>query len=105
MAQDASQSRPPRPVSSPLNGCLALTYPIRALKEEAEGTTHVSITILPSGAVTDVAILKASALSKAHQALDKAAVEAVSGCVFVEALGFGARKGIMQIVWKLEDGE
>jgi TonB family protein len=76
-----------------------------ALKEEAEGTTHVSITVLPSGAVTDVAIWRASGLSRAHQALDKAAVEAVSGCVYAEALGFGARKALMQIVWRLEDGE
>ncbi len=102
LAQDISPSPPSRPIGSPINGCLALTYPIIARKDEAEGATHVSLTVLPSGAVTDVAVSKASGASRAHQALDKAAVQAISGCVYAEAPGFSARKGILQIVWRLE---
>lgn len=102
LAQDASPSQPPRPVGTPINGCLALTYPVIALKDEAEGTTYVSISVLPSGAVTDVAVSKASGISRAHQALDRAAVKAISGCVYAEAPGFSTRTGILQIVWQLE---
>ncbi|WP_442947209.1 TonB family protein [Noviherbaspirillum sp.] len=102
LAQDISPSPPSRPIGSPINGCLALTYPIIARKDEAEGATHVSLTVLPSGAVTDVTVSKASGASRAHQALDKAAVKAISGCVYAETPGFSARTGILQIVWQLE---
>ena len=101
-SQDTSPSLPPRPVSAPRNACLELTYPPFALRQEAEGTTQISMTVLPSGAVTNVAVAKASGSSKAHQALDKAAVKAISGCAYAEASGFSAWSGIIPIEWRLE---
>lgn len=73
-----------------------------ALKEEAEGSTHVLFTVLPTGEVTDVAISKASGLTPAHQALDKSAAKAIAGCVFAEAPGFGPREVLQPIIWQLE---
>ncbi|WP_225984626.1 energy transducer TonB family protein [Noviherbaspirillum aerium] len=103
IAQDASQKLPPRPIVAPINGCLAVTYPVLALVEEAEGSTHVVFTVLPAGGVTDVAISKASGPTPAHRALDKAAVKAISGCIFAEAPGFSSREVLQPIVWRLED--
>lgn len=60
------------------------------------------MTVLPSGAVTNVAVAKASGSSKAHQVLDKAAVKAISRCVYAEASGFSAWSGIIPIEWRLE---
>jgi TonB family protein len=103
LAQEATTVPAPRPVDPPMNNCLVLQYPEVARRLDVTGSTRVAFTVLPSGAVTEVRVAKASGETKGHEALDHAAVGAVSRCAFAEAPGFAPRRVIQDIVWRLEE--
>jgi protein TonB len=53
----------------------AVTYPSAARRRGASGTVHLEITLEPSGAISEVTLVRSSA----HGVLDDAAVDAVRG--------------------------
>lgn len=57
-------------------------YPTAAIKEDATGTTKIRFTIDASGKLVGAVVLKSAGASRAHKALDRAAVSGLSECVF-----------------------
>lgn len=81
-------------------------YPAAALKEDATGTTKIRFTIDASGKMMGAEVVKSAGASRAHKALDRAAVNALSECKFKpgrdengKAVGAFAH---VDYVWKLE---
>jgi protein TonB len=81
-------------------------YPAAALKEEATGTTKIRFTIDASGKMTGAEVLKSAGASRAHKALDRAAVSGLGECKFrpgrdENGKAVGAFADV-EYVWKLE---
>ena len=57
-------------------------YPASALKEEATGITKIRFTIDATGKMTGAEVLKSAGPTRAHKALDRAAVSGLSECKF-----------------------
>ncbi len=57
-------------------------YPAAAQKEEATGTTKIRFTIDATGKMVGAEVLKSAGASRAHKALDRAAVNGLSECKF-----------------------
>ena len=102
---------PAPPRSAPVAAITSVTdckpdYPVAALKEEATGTTRIRFTIDASGKMTGAEVLRSAGSSRAHKALDRAAVSALSECKFrpgrdENGKAVGAFADV-DYVWKLE---
>lgn len=81
-------------------------YPAAALKDEATGTTRIRFTIDATGRMTGADVLRSAGASRAHKALDRAAVSGLSECKFrpgrdENGKAVGAFADV-DYVWKLE---
>ena len=102
---------PAPPRSAPVAAITSVTdckpdYPAAALKDEATGTTRIRFTIDASGKMTGAEVLRSAGSSRAHKALDRAAVSGLSECKFrpgrdENGKAVGAFADV-EYVWKLE---
>jgi protein TonB len=114
IAPVAPAPAPPAPTVAAVPALLANTsvsdckpeYPAAAAKEEATGITKIRFTIDASGKMVGAEVVKSAGASRAHKALDRAAVNALSECKFKpgrdengKAVGAFAN---VDYVWKLE---
>jgi protein TonB len=81
-------------------------YPAAAVKEEATGSTRIRFSIDASGKMIGAEVLKSAGASRAHKALDRAAVSALGECKFrpgrdENGKAVGAFADV-EYVWKLE---
>ncbi len=78
--------RPPPDLSRParidVSQCSRPEYPPAARRAEASGTTRLRFRVDASGRVVAAEVLEHSGYSGAHRQLDRAAVDALSGCHF-----------------------
>lgn len=103
LAAPALAELPLRPIQPPGNGCLSPAYPELARRMDATGTTGLIFTVGPSGVPSDIVVRQRSGASRGHRALDEAAVAAMAGCRFGEAVGFAPVRVQQTFVWELQD--
>jgi protein TonB len=80
-------------------------YPAAAIKEDATGTTKIRFTVDASGKLASAEVIKSAGASRAHKALDRAAVSGLSECKFKPGIdengrAVGATVDV-EYVWKL----
>ncbi|NDY92425.1 energy transducer TonB [Ideonella sp. TBM-1] len=71
-----------RPAQIDVGSCAKPEYPAAALRTEAQGTTRIRFTVDAEGQVSKAEIVGPSGASREHRLMDRAAVEALSGCKF-----------------------
>ena len=81
-------------------------YPAAALKDEATGTTKIRFTIDATGKMIGADVLRSAGPSRAHKALDRAAVNGLGECKFrpgrdENGKAVGAFADV-EYVWKLQ---
>ena len=80
-------------------------YPAVALKEEATGTTKIRFTIDATGKMVGAEVVKSAGASRAHKALDRAAVNGLGECKFRPGRDENGRPvgafADVEYVWKL----
>ena len=112
----AAPEAPPAPAPAPprVAAVAAITsvsdckpdYPAAALKDEATGTTKIRFTIDATGKMIGAEVLRSAGPSRAHKALDRAAVNGLGECKFrpgrdESGKAVGAFADV-EYVWKLQ---
>ena len=112
----AAPEAPPAPAPAPPRAAAvaAITsvsdckpdYPAAALKDEATGTTKIRFTIDATGKMIGAEVLRSAGPSRAHKALDRAAVNGLGECKFrpgrdESGKAVGAFADV-EYVWKLQ---
>ena len=105
---------PPAPAPPRVAAVAAITsvsdckpdYPAAALKDEATGTTKIRFTIDATGKMIGAEVLRSAGPSRAHKALDRAAVNGLGECKFrpgrdESGKAVGAFADV-EYVWKLQ---
>ena len=110
----AAPEAPPAPAPPRVAAVAAITsvsdckpdYPAAALKDEATGTTKIRFTIDATGKMIGAEVLRSAGPSRAHKALDRAAVNGLGECKFrpgrdESGKAVGAFADV-EYVWKLQ---
>jgi TonB family protein len=87
--------------------CSGMAYPPAAIRAQATGKSTVHVRVAPDGRVVDVHLLRPAGVTREHDLLDSATVEAVRhGCTFTIAPGVAApaddRWIVMSFQWRLD---
>ena len=95
-----------RPAQIDMSTCAKPDYPAAATRAEATGVTRIRFTIDGSGQVVKSEITGSSGSSREHRLLDRAAMEALSGCKFKPGTDENGKPAgafaNVEYVWRLE---
>jgi TonB family protein len=93
----------PRPTKGAFAYCPKPEYPGRARKEEATGTTQITVIVEPSGEISGAAITRSSGNTSAHAWLDELALQSVEACRAPPAPGYAPARTVVTYRWLLVD--
>lgn len=87
--------------------CSGMNYPPAAIRAQATGKSTVHVRVAPDGSVVDVHLLRPAGVTREHDLLDSATVEAARrDCTFTNAPGVPAPTGdqwiVMSFQWRLD---
>jgi protein TonB len=100
----------PKPVARPaqidMGTCAKPDYPAAATRAEATGVSRIRFTVDGTGQVTKAEVLGSAGPSREHRLLDRAAIEALSGCKFKPGTDENGKPvgafANVEYVWRLE---